>query len=382
MAKTSLGVGKYKIRVGDGEIEFYDLRAVGILTEPPYEQSIFWLASLGLSLEDLAQDFYSLARLTSEPIADMGIRSRLNTATEYACMYGRHIDHNNFYAVYLYYGYSTSDHRIIKKVAGEITVLAQEAVDLPSGYWYWTRLEIVGSTLKSYRATSPDVEEPTEPQLTVTDTDITKGRWGVRHWGLGGRGLHGLFYFLKQPASTPPKPIRYYLVNIKEDEKGVFQPDIPSKPTFIKKLTVFDEEKYNKLRKALAGKFSIEQVNMLAETLGFISTGEWVDKLASTWTVLCPTVKGKPKDSIGVLRIFNVSDVRLFDELEAKGAKKIDREKAVKQALKLDDKVHLADLEPLDEKYADEYIKWKQDTSKIEMTKESAKAYVKSYMGW
>lgn len=380
--KTSVGVGKYKTVIGDGWVEFHDLKAKGVFTEPPYEQSVFWLASIGYCIEDLAQDYQTIARLTSESWADLGIRSRLNTVSEYACMYGRHVDYNNFYATYLYSDYATSDHRIIKKVAGSITTLASESVDLPSGYWYWVRFEVVGTTLKSYRATDPTASEPATPQLTVTDTDIANGRWGVRHWGLGGRGLHGLFYFLKQPTSTPQKPKKYYIVNLSECGGGVFKPDLPSEVTYVSKVTIHDKVRHEKLKKALSSKLSDDEINALSEALGFISLGEYVDKLACTWSALIPTVKGKPVDSVTIVRIYDVKDSRVLDEINSKGGKKVDRDVAIKKAIRFDDKLHKADLESVDEKHADEYIKWRRDVFKVEMDKEFAKRYVKTDKGW
>jgi len=72
---------------------------------------------------------------------------------------------------------STSDHVILKVVAGTSTILATESVDL-SPAPYRTRLSVSGSTLKSYRSNSFDDALPSTPQISATDTAFSSGMMG------------------------------------------------------------------------------------------------------------------------------------------------------------------------------------------------------------
>ena len=165
------GWGGYKIRLtSDGYIEFHDLKAKGIITEPPYDNTIFWLGAIGYAIEDLAITTSTLARLTSAQFTDMAIKTRLFADGDYG--FCRHYDITNYYAVFMDADLATADHQIKKEYAGTETVLATEAVDLAK-QWYWIKFESVGSTLNSYRAPDPYSDPPTTPTLTATDTDIT-----------------------------------------------------------------------------------------------------------------------------------------------------------------------------------------------------------------
>ena len=394
MPKTGFKIGKYGFEIDTDEkaIKFYDLGARGVITEVDslYENTIFWLASIGYCIEDLAQDTGSLARLTSENFPDLGAKSRLNTYTEYAFMYGRHVDYQNWYGVYLYYNYSTSDHRVAKCINGTISTLGSEGVDLPSGVWYWVLFEIVGTELRSYRATDPTVDVPDTPQITVTDTDIATGRWGVRHWGLGLRGLQGLYLVFKQPSSPARKPIAYFEIPIDGEGKPEtpIMPKLPVDIVEVEKVTVYDKRKYELLANTLK-KYGIpeEVINALAEAMDIATFKEKVNKLSCTWSMLLPTPKGQPADSVAVVRVFDVVSDRVIDAIRDMGGVRISRDEAIKKALKLDDKLHEIDLVQITDpdeakKKAKEYVEWREKQFKVKMKLEDAVRYAMRYKGW
>jgi len=394
MGKTTFKIGKYGFTIEDGKITFHELGARGEITEVQslYDNTIFWLGAIGYCIEDLAQGADNIARLTSAKWADLAVKSRLNTYTEYACMYARHVDHNNFYAVYLYYGYSSSDHRIIKRVGGSITVLAQEAVDLPSGYWYWVLFEVVGSTLESYRAPDSYSDVPATPTLSATDTDIAEGRWGVRHWGLGLRGLQGLYLIFKQPSSTQRKPQAFFEVPIKGDgtEENPFMPDMPEKIVEVEVNRVLLPQEWRRLQ-LLAKRYGVEDtklIKMIAEFLGIYQSYEVKNVLACTWNVLLPTKQGKLVDSVALVRVYDAND-KVIEALKEKKAVKLKSDEVQKKAKKLDDRLHEYDLKQVKAKDENEvkkavkdYMEWKERQFKVKINEDVAKAYVQKYKGW
>jgi len=403
MAITQLGVGKYKVEV-DGETKkviFNDLGARGVITEVEslWDNAIFWLGAIGYCIEDLALGPDNIARLTSEEFPDLAIKTRLNAHANTHCdAYARHVDHNTHYWVYLYYGAATADHVMGKKVNGTYTTLATEAVDLGTYYWYWTIFEAVGSTLNSYRASTPYVEPPASPTLTATDTDISTGRWGVRHWGVGPRGLHGLFLFFIKPPSLgtepPRKPLTYLEVPV-EGEGEIDKPFKPRLPMALEEIPpqIIDERNFNTLKSTL-GKFMAEKdVVELGRALGYVSVKTHINKLAFTWSALIPTPKGQLVDSTCILRVFDVKGnqgidkvIEAFKEL---GAKKLSRDEALKRAKQLDDRLHDFDLEPArprdeseEEKLAKEYQSWRESQFKVHTSLELVKRYIKAEKGW
>jgi len=394
MGKTTFKIGKHGLTIEDGKITFHELGARGEITEVQslYDNTIFWLGAIGYCIEDLAQGPDNIARLTSTSWPDLAIKSRLNTYNEYACMYARHVDYNNFYAVYLYYNYSTSDHRIVKRVGGTFTVLAQEAVDLASGHWYWVLFEVTGTTLESYRAPDPYSDVPASPTISATDSEISNGRWGIRHWGLGLRGLQGLYMLFKQPSSDQKRPQAVFEVKVKGEgtPEDPFMPDLPEKLVEIKVDRVLDPIGYRKLMN-LARRYGIEdtgQLKLLAEMLGLYQGFEVKNELACTWSVLIPAEHGKPIDGTAVVRIYDAND-KVIEAIKERGAQKLRDDDVPRRVKQLDDRLHEYDVKQLrsnDEteikKAAKDYIQWRESQFKVSMNEPIAKAYVKKYKGW
>jgi len=391
MVELPIKIGKYGFRVKDtGEIIFEDLRARGVITDAPYNTSVFWLASLQYAKEDLAQDYGSLARITEGNWADMAIKARMNTYNDSAYMYGRHLDHRNWYATYTYYGESTKDHQIKKCVNGTISTIGTEAVDLGTGYWYWFELEIVGSTLKSYRAPNPEADVPDTPQISVTDTDIATGRWGIRHIGLGARGLHGLHWILLQPSSNIPEPLKIFRAPIEKNEKGEWQPKLPVEIKRIERFVIHDELTFNRMKRLLRDKFGLDVILALAEALGIITTYEEINIYAFSWDAVLPTPKGEPIDNECIVRIRGFPDINMADKIIEKlkelGWKEIEKDQAKRLLPKFDDKLHKYDVEHATESEAEkakkEYKEWRESQFKVVMDDKIAEHYVKMRKGW
>jgi len=382
-----IGKGKYKVDIRDGWIVFYDLKADAVWTEYPYEQAIFWIMATRAGLEDLALGPDNIARLTATTWADMGVKSRL--FADFDAIFCRHRDYNNWYGVFVDADWATADHQIRKRVAGSETTLATESVDL-SKYWYWFQFETVGSTLNSYRAPDPYSDVPTSPTLTATDTDIADGRFGVKHFGHGASGLCGLFFFLKAPMSNARKPVKYYLVEIEGSgtPEDPYRPRLPTKLKRVNRITIVNPKTYAVIKR-FCEKHGIRDDDFLdlARAVGAIGVKEYENLLAATWSALIPTPKGEPVDNVCIVRIFDVRDPKFFDAMRELRAKELDRDEAIRHALRLDDRLHRYDLEnvkSLDEakKAAKEYIEWREKVHKVKMHEKTAEHYVQSYKGW
>jgi hypothetical protein len=126
---------------------------------------------------------------------------------------GRYVDGSNYY----YAGHqppaTTADLVIRKIVAGTLTTLATDSVDVQKHGMYTINFSISGSTLKAYRDGSL--------RLTVTDTSLSSGNFGVGEWDLN---LSSYFIFfsvqyLRAPSSILPNPIAILEIDTILDEQ-------------------------------------------------------------------------------------------------------------------------------------------------------------------
>lgn len=382
-------LGKYGFKITDeGWIIFHDLKADAVLTEVPYDQSVFWLASIRYAVEDPANAWDTLGRFTSDQYPDLKIKGRLSGYSQYSELYGRHVDINNHYYCYLYYGESTRDFQIRKRVGGTVTTIGEESVDVGYG-WLWCALEIIGTTLNGYRAYASDEDIPDTPNISgVTDTDISNGRWGHRHIGIGYRGLEGLFWFLLQPSSDARKPLKVYEVPVVGEgtDEDPFRPKLPEKLVKIDKVHVLDKRYYT-LRKILKNKsFTDNEINEIAEILGLIARERFVNQYAVTHASFIPTPKGELTEPVAIVRIFDVADTKVIDELEGY-AKSLSVDDAVRRVKEIDDRLHEVDLmrftrDDIVKKKAKEYMEWRESQFKVKMDLRMAKHYVRMYKGW
>jgi len=259
---------------------------------------------------------------------------------------GRFIDSDNYYGVgYLYTGAATEDFRIFKVVAGTLTYLAVEAVDLSPGWW-----DIVGSISGINLKASRDggVTYP----LTATDTDITDGGWGWRCWA--GDVVAPISW--GSPTSVLRKPIAYFEVPIIGDgsEENPFRPKMPEE---------------------------------IVDT---------VNKQSLPYSALIPIDRAtkSPKHGIALVRILEQPDRNTglrslsycLDSLRAMtGVTELTRDEALVRARELDDKLHRFDLIRVPTPTIDqikEYMDWRKTIFGIEMIEEEIERYLKSDKGW
>jgi len=189
---------------------------------------------------------------------------------EWGWVIGRGLDAKNWYAASTYSPATTADFFLQKMIAGTVTTIASEAVDIPSDTNWKIKLEIKDSTLKGYR------EDMTTPKITATDTSITtSGKWGIGDFGAYERHHPHLFSFysciLSEPASPSPKTLRYYEVPIIGDGslENPFRPQLPEE--------IVDHPTFGK-----------------------------VNRFAISWGAIIPTDRktGKPIEYVGLIDIF------------------------------------------------------------------------------
>jgi hypothetical protein len=138
---------------------------------------------------------------------------------------GRYVDLNNQYINWLNSGGATADHKISEIIAGAITGLAAEAVDIGTNSFHNLKFSISGSTLSSYR------DWATTPQISLTNTDLTSGLYGMFLAG----GYHSDGTFMAQllaPSSPLPQAQRILEVEI----IGEGTEDDPIRPNFAQLL--------------------------------------------------------------------------------------------------------------------------------------------------
>jgi len=207
---------------------------------------------------------------------------------------------------------TTADHEIKKRFAGTWSVIAAEAVDLDARIWYWWKLSCSGTTIAGYR------DDLVTPKISVIDTDIPSGQFGI-----GGRGdKSGWFYvsvtFLRAPSSPSPRTIGYFEVPI----VGSGTIDDPFRAQLPEEL-----ERHPR----------------------------WgpINRLALSHASLIRVGRdGKPIEYVTVVRIFDQPDRqghlrpidRCLDALREMGAKELTREEAIRRAKELDDKLTDKDL--------------------------------------
>ena len=140
----------------------------------------------------------------------------------------RWTDENNYYDVVHRAVETTADHKLRSVVAGTITDLATEAVDLNYSDYY--RSGVSGSTLKSDRGVDGVVE------LNATDTNFMSGSFGLAQYS-GTYDNTSLAYLpakLMPPATKLKPSVRIFEVDVIGTGKTN---EDPIRPNFLKKLT-------------------------------------------------------------------------------------------------------------------------------------------------
>jgi hypothetical protein len=192
-------------------------------------------------------------------------------------------DSRNSYYVRLAAAASTADHRLLRIVAGTTTSLGREAIDLLERALYTYMLSASGSVINSFRT------DLTTPRISVTDTSLASGYFGVKPYveGAGGgaqpTGLHELF-ITTSPASPAPPALAVLEVEV----EGSGAPEDPYGPSLSKNLVeiqslqglpsfLYQEAKKYEILKNKG--FTDEEMRIL---LGYIPQHQ-VDLASVTW---------------------------------------------------------------------------------------------------
>jgi len=256
-------------------------------------------------------------------------------------------------------------------------------------------------------------------RIQVTDSSIAEGLFGYLTWGMRyGQFTSGISYWpnawnvidtgiLRPPSASPSlKPLAYFEVPVEffdlpevDDEGNVnitrqyYGVKLPSEIAYVKRtLPPFLKRKYEILK---ARGWKDEEIRaLMPEAYPYMK----VNKLALSYSALIPTDnKGKPKDAVALLRVYESSpsylhsiERRVQALKEMRGVRRLSREEAIRTALKMDDKLHIHDLVPctkheLGGKCFKEYREWRIGSvgEKEEFADtDIRKRYVKTAKGW
>ncbi|MEM1589829.1 MAG: hypothetical protein QW175_05375 [Candidatus Bathyarchaeia archaeon] len=345
----------------------------------------------------------------------------------------------NYYYVRQEPAASTADRKIVKRVAGSETVIATEAADYGDWFLAGVRFQCVGTTIKCFQTEAADswwhapimdiLYTYAVEKLSVTDTSLANGRYGISNWCNTyhpGHGTTAFSYmtpfwvlfdvtFICDPASPSAlEPIAYFEVPIVGSGKMPSEPMLP--------VTLWSDENI----KAMVDPFRVEMPEEIVEIkkpvpkalqqkvevlrrkgwseeeiMTFLPEAypvEHINRLALSWSALIPTdSKGKPTSNTAIVRVFPSSpeyvhpiEKRIQALKEMRGVRQLSREDAIDLALKMDDKLHIHDLIPctkhdLGGKCYQEYRDWRIATvgDKPEHADtDIRKRYVKEGKGW
>lgn len=254
------------------------------LEYPTVDVFLIYLASINKIIYVDVSDRYS-AVVTYDSFADKMIEDIASvTESRRPALYGRFRDKSNSYYVSYNNGASTADFELCKIVAGGVTRLGYEAVDLTAGYTYLTSLSISGSALKAYRAGTL--------KISVTDTSFASGRWGMSPApgadDVYDTGMTTGFAMLKAPTSAIQPSIKILEVPVRGNGtmEDPYMPDIPSELVNVLELDksiimslpehiIRDAKKYTILKQK---GFSDEEIELV---FGRIQIE--IDLLSVTW---------------------------------------------------------------------------------------------------
>jgi len=153
-------------------------------------------------------DRWSASLLTVDSFTDRRLWSVGRVGSDWydAIFIARYAGPINHYHTILNNVPATADHKIRKVVAGSITDLAREAVDLTTHHTFHVAFEVSGSTLKSWRTNrAPDWGVPT---ITATDTTFASGPFGACYGTIAEATL------ILPPASPAPGAVAILEVEV------------------------------------------------------------------------------------------------------------------------------------------------------------------------
>lgn len=315
---------KLKNKEVAGVIDHADLSVTRAKLEYPTTGVSFAYLAVINKLAYCSEYAYGGTVLTVDSFADKSVRAVVNPK-DYSTVIGRCSDRDDYYYSVLNASTSTGDHYLSKYVAGTVTRLATEAVDIDASGEIQA-ISCTGTTIKSLRhlLTSPVAQTsiPTwTATLTVTDTSHASGKFGVKP--IRDSYPHGYCdvasAMLDAPLSPTPKPIAFFEVPVVGSGtlEDPFRAQMPEEIVVDVKL----------------GKRNL---------------------LALTHSALIPTDStGKPIHSTCIVRVFMQTDrdpalhpiPKCLDAVRAMtGVRELSREGAVARAKVMDDRLTDVDL--------------------------------------
>jgi len=275
-----------------------------------------------------------LGLLTKKEFTDKTVETRFCWRTSKPLCIGRFKAYGDLYFNHANSEATTADHDIRKNVAAVLTVLATEAVDLTEGAVYNWKFSVKGTTLSSYR------EDMVTPKLSVTDTSFAEGKYGITvsefAWWMQIDG------YLKKPASSLPKPVRYFEMPIIGDgtPDDPFRVPIPTDIAWNWKLAPRAKRKYDILRKH---GFTDDEILDLAPEVRLAR----INRLAITWSANIPTDSktGKPIYASAVTAFYSSSPpyvkplLSRIAEVKKLAIRELSYDEAVELAIKRDPKL-------------------------------------------
>lgn len=257
---------------------------------------------------------------------------------------------NNAYVYDLDTTLTSKDEYILRYTAGTATNLGNSARDV-SDLFYVHEAYAVGASLKFI---SMGVEV-----VSVTDTAHASGRWGVSRGAASGYDPPTTeAVFTTSPEFTPLNCIAYFEVPV----TGSGTEDDPYRALMPEELA--EDPEWGR-------------VNRLA--------------LPHSSLIPCDRATGKPIHGTAIVRVFDQPDRqphlrpigRCLEALRSMPrVRKLSREEAIKEALRLDDLLHPLDLVSrgelgLAEKVAvKDYIEWRESQFRVEMSGKIVRKYV------
>jgi hypothetical protein len=212
--------------------------------------------------------------LTTDSFTDKSIRWNCISARN--MVLARSVDASNDYEQFHDTAKTTGDHFIARIVGGTWTALASEAVDLSVNETYLFIFSISGSTLKGFR------DDLATPKITVTDTNIASGRWGIGAFDVDTYATSGLASLLNIPATTLPPALAVLEVEVEGGGGEPYRPLLNKNLVEITSLTGLPSFLYQGAKKyeILKSKgFTEEEIRIL---LGDLSQHQ-VDLNSITW---------------------------------------------------------------------------------------------------
>lgn len=197
------------------------------LEYPTVDVSFAYLSAINkLNFDIGAGASRSLANfvLTLDSFTDKAVKCQCVDETG---LFGRWVDLNNWYELFLNSSASTADLRINVIIAGTSTNIASEAVDIRTDSRHLLMFSISGSTLKGFR------NDMTTAKISATNTEYAIGLFGILGGTSGGsNNIDALLGMLLAPSS----PLQNAKAIVELEITGSGREDDSIRPEFAREL--------------------------------------------------------------------------------------------------------------------------------------------------